>query len=431
MTNRHHIKTPPKRNRRRPLAAAALGLMLSTAMAPGAYAASKSDSDEVKLLRAQVQELSKRLETLENAEKAKAQSNAAAPIVKISAQQQTAPAQSAAASKPAKESWADKTSLSGRMYYNVSHITANSDGMRIAPSGTGFNIKRFYVGIDHKFNDMFSGNVTTDFQYKSQISSTEVYIKKAYLQAKFSDELVLRLGSTDLPWVPFVESVYNYRFVENTLIDRTKFGTSADWGVHASGKLAEGRLKYAVSVVNGSGYKAPLRSKGVDVEGRVSVEPIDHIILAAGGYIGKLGKNTQGATTFHTAKRYDALAAYVGPKYRIGAEYFWARDWNNVAMPIGDTSNGYSVFGSYQLTDKISTFGRYDWVKPNKDTAPTKKDNYFNFGVVYTPVDIVDFALVYKRDKVDNGMLSTSNGVIGGVTGGTYDEVGVFGRFRF
>jgi len=51
--------------------------------------------------------------------------------------------------------------------------------------------------------------------------------------------------------------------------------------------------------------------------------------------------------------------------------------------------------------------------------------------VNYKPVPPIDLALVYKRDKVDNGTISTSNGTIGGARDGTYNEVGVFGQFAF
>ena len=64
-------------------------------------------------------------------------------------------------------------------------------------------------------------------------------------------------------------------------------------------------------------------------------------------------------------------------------------------------------------------------------TNPTTEDNYFNVGVQYEPVKIVDFALVYKRDKVDNGTVSTQNGTIGGSINGTYDEFGLWGQFRW
>jgi len=355
------------------------------------------------------------------------------------------------ANKPAPlTGWFTNTSLSGRMYFDFSGITQKSNDVRVSPSGTAFDIKRFYFGIDHKFNDVYSANLTTDFQYSSAVGATELYIKKAYLQAKYFPWLTLRLGSADLPWVPFVEDIYGYRYVENVMIDRTKFGTSADWGIHALGSFdpiggKDGPvISYAAAVVNGTGYKAPPGAGGaprpdtLDVEGRVSAKWHD-FTAAIGGYSGRLGKNAgvafntqQGILTYRDASRFDALIAYTGGPIRAGLEYFSATNWTAVtSRTSGDKADGYSVFGSYQLAPTWSVFGRYDYVKPNKTTASDKKDNYFNIGIDYQPVKIVDFSLVYKRDNVDNGTFSTSNGVIGGTRDGTYDELGLFGQFRW
>lgn len=326
--------------------------------------------------------------------------------------------------------WAETTTITGRMYFNASHISQETNGAKVVPTGTGLDIKRFYLGVDHKFNSTYSANLTTDFQYSSAISSTHLFIKKAYLQAAYSDALTLRIGAADLPWIPFVEDLYGYRYIEQTVTDRTKFGTSSDWGVHALGKLGP-YVSYAVAVLDGAGYKSPLRSKGVDLEGRVSVKYKDFTV-GVGGYTGKLGKETQGAVNvFHTASRFNAVAAYIHGPVRVGVEYFTATDWNNVTTVTSDKSEGYSLFGSYQINPKFAAFGRYDHVKPRKTTAPRVEDDYFNIGLQYEPVRIVDFSLVYKRDKVDNGTLNTGNGLIGGTTDGTYDEVGVFGQFRW
>ena len=119
-------------------------------------------------------------------------------------------------------------------------------------------------------------------------------------------------------------------------------------------------------------------------------------------------------------------------------EYFSTNDWTAVTSVAADKSNGYSVFGSYQFMPEWGVFGRYDNVKPNKLTASAKKDNYFNVGISYSPAKIVDLSLLYKRDKVDNGTFSTSNGtignsatIVGAKNDGTYDEFGLFGQFRF
>lgn len=389
---------------------------------------------EIEALKAQVKALSERLAAQERAQQqiqaqaAQARAEAGRDIERIPNAASTEVA--TAAPKP-KASWADSTQVSGRMYYNITSIENESDGADVAPSGTSFEIKRFYVGIDHKFNETFSGSITTDFQYQTAENVTQIYIKNAYLQAKLSDAAVLRLGSTSLPWVPFVEDLYGYRFVETVLVDRTRNGTSADWGVHASGKLADGHVNYAVSVINGAGFRRPIRTKAVDVEGRVNLN-LDKVVLGIGGYSGKLGNKVEGGPpTPHTAQRFNAVAAWVNPKYRVGVEYFWTKNWRNVTSVAEDKSDGYSLFGSINLTPEISTFARWDRVKPSKDRNAALTDNYFNIGLNWEPVKTVDLALVYKRDKVENGLFSTTNGTIGGTRQGTYDELGLFGQFRW
>ena len=341
-----------------------------------------------------------------------------------------------AQTKSDKDAWWHDTKVSGRMYYNITSSNAKRDGVKQSSNGTGLDIKRFYVGIDHKFNDTFAANITTDFTYDSgPAGATQIYIKKAYLEAKLDPAFVVRVGSTDLPWVPFVEDLYGFRYVENTLIDRTKFGTSADWGLHLSGKLADGMVEYAFAAVDGAGYKHPLRSKSVDVEGRVDVK-YKGFVAGVGGYSGKLGKDIQGTTTYHTATRFDAVAAYVGHGARVGVEAFTAKNWNTVASITSDKSEGIGAFASYQFMPKWTVFGKYEYVRPYKRTNHDMSDNYFNVGISYTPTKIVDFALVYKRDRAEDGFISTSNGAIGGLVNGlghdgTYNEIGLWGQLRW
>ena len=240
----------------------------------------------------------------------------------------------------------DNTKISGRMYYNLSNIDDSNKGVKTDKSGFAFDIKRFYLGVDHKFNDKWSMNLTTDFQYSSAISSTEVYLKKAYVQYKASDAFVLRAGATDLPWVPFAENYYGMRYIENTIADRLKYGTSADWGVHAGGKLAGGSLEYAVAALNGNGYKNPSRSKSLDFEGRLSFAPTETTVVGVGAYSGTLGKEKQTVDAIHTTNRIDFLAAYMSGNTRFGVEYFQAKNWNNVLTAASDKASGWSAWGS-------------------------------------------------------------------------------------
>jgi hypothetical protein len=378
--------------------------------------------DKIAALEAQIQALQTEVNDLKQAQAATAAKVAEAP---------TATPASARSDVPG---WVKNTTISGKAFANVSMIDHKSDGVDLADNGTQAELKRFYLGVDHKFDDTFSANLTTDFRYNTNGASkdTLVYVKKAYVQAKFSPAFFVRVGAADLPWVPFVEGIYGYRFVENELVDRTKYGTSADWGVHIGGSFAGGRVSYAASAVNGAGYKTLSRSSNtIDLEGRISASPIKNVTLAIGGYTGKLGKSSDPVPAMHRATRWNALAAYTDSRIRAGVEYFEAKNWNNVTTTATDSSNGWSAFGSFAFTPKLSVFGRYDWVKPNKDTNAALKDEYFNAGVNYKPLKEIDLALVYKRDRAENGFLSTSNGTIGGVNSGTYDEFGLFTQVAF
>jgi hypothetical protein len=333
-----------------------------------------------------------------------------------------------------KSSWAAGTKVSGKAFMNLSYIDHEADGVNQADNGVQTDVKRFYVTVEHSFDKTFSANITTDFRYNSKglSNDTTVFVKKAYLQAKLSDAAIFRVGAADLPWVPFAEDVYGYRYVENVLVDRTRYGTSTDWGVHFSGSALGGKLSYAASAINGGGFKTLARnSDSIDLEGRIAFKPINVLTFAVGAYSGKLGRSNAQTATQHRATRFNALAAYTGERFRAGVEYFKANNWNNVTTAQKDETTGWSAFGSFAVNDKVSIFGRYDWVNPNKKTNAALDENYFNVGASYAVTKGVDLALVYKRDKATDGTIATSNGVIGGVDDGTYNELGLWTQLKF
>jgi hypothetical protein len=413
---------------------------------------------EIAALKAEVEALKARLDAQEAAQQATARQAQSAAATAATAQNQASAAlsksqaaevQVAAAAPvpppPAKApaaGWWGNTTIGGRAFFNVSNIHQTSTDLagnktESAQNGTQTELKRFYLIVDHKFDDVFSANLTTDFRYNSNGTSkdTLVFVKKAYVQAKLSPAFFVRIGEADLAWAPYVESLYGYRFVENTLIDRTRFGTTTEWGVHIGGTFGDGLVSYAASAVNGAGFKTLSRSSDtVDLEGRISINPTKSISLGVGGYTGKLGKsaaNLPGSATPHTASRFDAAAAYTDKRVRLGVEYFAASNWNTVTSASADKSEGWSGFGSFAFTPKISIFGRYDWLKPSRDLNPAMRDNYFNLGLNYKPINPLDLAIVYKRERVKRGLLATSNGTIGGPDYGSYDEIGLFGQVNF
>jgi hypothetical protein len=331
------------------------------------------------------------------------------------------------------------TTFSGKAYVDFTYRNNHDDTANVAAdkgAGTSFDLKRFYLTVDHSFDDVWGARLRTDAGNEVN-GKFDVFVKNAYVEARVSPALVLRAGAADLPWFSFVEDLYGYRYVEPIVEDRTKFGTSADWGLHAGGKLGQGLFGYALSVVNGRGYGDPTRTQGPTVEGRVSAVPVKGLTLAVGAQAGTLGQRVVGTATPRTATRFDAVVAWVSGPVRLGVTAFQARNYDKAIVTSDtvptDKALGGSAWGSYSF-DPVSVFARVDYVQPKKDTDENLKDLYVNGGLAYKAAKPVDIALVYKYEQVKGGSIATSNGTVGSsVAGGegTYQEIGLFGQYVF
>jgi hypothetical protein len=411
--------------------AAGLGFSSIVSAAPAtkttkASATSATTNAEIEMLKAQLAAMQSKINELEQRTDAQSEIN-------VSTGQAIEKVQASATNdkKLAKlEKLVNDTTIGGKMYVDFTNIDQkNSDSGKTANSGTGLDVKRFYLSVTHQFDDIWSANLTTDFNYVGSDGETNLFVKKAYVQGKFDQAAVLRLGSADMPWIPFVENYYGFRYVENTLIDRLKYGNSADWGIHLGGDIGQSKsVNYAVSVVNGNGYKNPSRSKGVDVEGRVGFVPFENTVIALGGYSGKLGKDVQGVPSTNTATRGDVLIAYASKQFRLGAEYFTAKNWNNVLTPYTDKADGYSVWGSVAVADGVSLFARYDDAKLSKDRDHDAKDSYYNAGVEFQITKGFKLAGVWKHEKADK---TVGTPVPPHVQNVKTNEIGVFGEVAF
>ncbi|MBN8881929.1 MAG: hypothetical protein J0H73_06390, partial [Salana multivorans] len=107
-----------------------------------------------------------------------------------------------------------------------------------------------------------------------------------------------------------------------------------------------------LAVVNGGGYRQARVTKSMDIEAGLS-GTWNGFYAAAGGYYGKRGNDIESiagttASSFRTATRIDFMGGYKSSVIGIGGEYFYARDWNNVAInPANfalsqDTASGWS-----------------------------------------------------------------------------------------
>jgi len=255
------------------------------------------------------------------------------------------------------------TVVGGTMFVDFTNIDQTSKGKDTAAAGTGLDVKRFYLTVDHKFDDFWSANLTTDFNYQSTLSQTSLFVKKAYLQAKWSSELAVRVGADDQPWIGFVDGLSGLRYVENSLVDRlSNYGNSADWGIHVLGNAEDNFWNYNFGVVNGGGFRNPTRSSTVDFEGRIGIQPIKGLMLAVGGYSGEFGKdvetNNQQTPVVHTRSytRGDALIAYNTSKTAvIGFTRTLAAEWGRYGINVNAICPGF--FMTKMAAGLIETIG--------------------------------------------------------------------------
>ncbi len=328
-----------------------------------------------------------------------------------------------------------KTTIGGRVYADATSKDNKDEGTgtKSSDSGVGVDVKRFYFTANHDFDATWSAQFQSDIGDQGS-KRYDVFVKKAFVQAKLDSAAIFRLGSADTPWVPFVEGIYGQRYLENVIIDELSFGTSADWGVHVLGKALDNVLSYQISAVNGKGYSNPSRTKSVDFEGRVAFEPVKGLTLAIGGYTGKRGQDTDTAPAKHTATRADALVNWAVGPVKIGAEYFTADNWNQVTKVPTDKADGYSGWLQFVVAPQWTLFGRYDNANPSKDLNPELKYSYYNAGVQWTPVKAVLASLAYKYADVKGGAFGTSNGTIGSAVAGQkgkYNEIGFWISYDF
>ena len=396
-----------------------------------------SKNAEIEALKAQLAELQAKVAELE--QRTDAQSD-----INVSTGQNIEAVQKAQVASDKKMSTIDKfvnnTKVGGTMFFDLTNADhqekgkvggfVNKDGHG-SVNGTGFDVKRFYLTVDHKFDDVWSANLTTDFNYQSTLSQTSLFVKKAYVQGTFDPLFAVRFGAADMPWIPYVEKWYGYRFLENTITDRSidggrgtvgqapaglgSFGNSADWGIHALGATTgDNAVNYQLSVVNGRGFRNPSRSDGVDVEARFGYQPIEQMVIAVGGYDGKRGNKVQSGAATQNATRGDVLIAYRDKTFGVGGEYFTAKNWDDVLkyngvvpapVVVRDKAEGYSLFGDYSFAPQWAVFARYDRVdyKYWGVAGPQNKlkDTYYNAGVSYDVLKNLRLAFAWKYDKLE------------------------------
>ena len=121
------------------------------------------------------------------------------------------------------------TSINGLVYADFTD-KQNQDkatGAKSSDSGVGTDVKRFYFTVTHEFDSIWSAQFQTDIGDQGA-RRYDVFVKKAYIKAKLDPLFQVLLGSANQPWIPYVDDITGFRYVEQSITDRLGFGNSAD-----------------------------------------------------------------------------------------------------------------------------------------------------------------------------------------------------------
>lgn len=304
---------------------------------------------------------------------------------------------------------ASDTQFSSQVFTNFS--TLQIDDSRSDREGWQFDLKRFYLNADHRFNEQWSLRVTTDVQWQRQQDPTDVWFRHAYVERSLPFNQYVKFGVAELPWIDYIARRVGYRYIDASLNPKNQFAGPTDLGVHYGYKGEN--FSFAAAAVSGGGFKKPRVGDQVDVE----LTGIWHITpgldLASGWYEGTRTQDKDENPKYHTAQRWNVALSYMLKGIRVGAEYAYNDNWTRVNQPNADASDGWSVWASYAFKPGYSAFVRYDITHPSRRLSPELERDYLQLGVDWKASTYLTIAVVAKQSQADSSMIDQEQNEIG------------------
>ena len=279
-----------------------------------------------------------------------------------------------------------RVDLSGLAWLDYTYTLASDD-----PDEEGdntFDYRRLYLTADaspHK--DVRSrirlearGGATTEQGRPSP------FVKDAWVRWQYaSSGHRATLGVQPPPLFDIVESVWGYRSLDQTLIDRAGVRSSRDMGLRLDGPLTGG-LRYAAMVGNGNSIRPEEDGeRGKAVYGQIRYAEEGPVRAAIGA---NYAASVPGGVFRQSSLQTTALLGAVTETIRIGVEgyvvhYDFAETARNSVNGLGA-----SVFGAVAVTDNTSLIARYDYLDENAE-RDGDHEHYVLGAISYRPVPVL------------------------------------------
>jgi hypothetical protein len=224
-----------------------------------------------------------------------------------------------------------------------------------------FDVTRTYINFNGKFANGVSTRITPDI-YRNADGSLGYRLKYGYVSYQpNAGNVTYKFGLIQTPFVSRDEDLWDYRMQGSIAVDRNGVMSSADFGLSADAKLANGRFDLNAGIYNGEGYKVGEVDQRKDfmVRGSYLLSATNDNSSMGGfrvtGYAG-IGKAAAGVAR----ERYLGQLSYRTTQYTLAGEYV---NVNNG----GVKGSIISAFGVYHMNSQWALIGRVDQVDPNTD----------------------------------------------------------------
>jgi hypothetical protein len=344
---------------------------------------------------------------------------AAPPTEQAQAQPSAEPPQQEAPATKLPE-WLGRTTFSGTAYFRYSR-----ELQRGAKDFNQFEFDRIYFIFRSQLTDRVSLRYTMEGARRDPEGDFDIATKHFFIEvAKFPfDSSRVVAGLADLPWVPYEEGVWGYRFQGTVFPDREGYLTSTDLGASWKVDLPDKRGDLHLSFVNGEGWTKPEGGKYKDVHLRFTLSPFRSgwakgIFLGAFGSLGNYDGVPLGLP--NDRRRAILQGGYRGKHLRFMGSYLWASDpvtqllsrHPSLVARAGQLAQarGLSVFTVVNLGmfsdagEKWELIARYDRLDPDR-LLPDNEHQRWIFGPSYRWNRYVQTLLDFEQVLVDAGSL--------------------------
>lgn len=317
--------------------------------------------------------------------------------------------------------WLSRTTFSGTSYFRYSREFEPG-----AKDANAFDFDRIYFIFRSQITDRVSLRFTMEAGEKRDGAGYfDVATKHFFIEvAKFPfASSRLAAGLADLPWVPYEEGIWGYRFQGKVFADREGYLTSTDLGFGWKVELPKKTGDFHLSVVNGEGWSKPEVGKYKDVHLRFTLTPFrsgwaKDVFFGAFGSTGAYDGIAAGRPD--ERQRVILQAGYRGKFVRLMSSYLWANDPASKMVArhpslaaLGNQlahARGFSVFGVANLgifSDKAGKWElmvRHDRLDPDRALVNNGHQRWI-IGGSYRWNQYIQTLLDYERVWVDSGAL--------------------------